>query len=63
MIRRRAFIAGLGSAVAWPLVAAAQQLTIPVIGWLASRRISSGAGSARVCRGPQCNSRVSLGKW
>ena len=34
MIRRREFIAGLGSAVAWPVVARAQQSRVPVIGWL-----------------------------
>jgi putative ABC transport system substrate-binding protein len=35
MIRRREFIAGLGSAEAWPVVARAQQ-AIPVIGLLSS---------------------------
>ena len=35
-MRRRAFIAGLGSAAAWPVVGRAQRSALPVIGYLGS---------------------------
>jgi hypothetical protein len=37
MIRRREFIAGLGSAALWPVVARAQQAAVPVIGYRGAR--------------------------
>jgi putative ABC transport system substrate-binding protein len=42
-MRRREFIAGIGSAAAWPLVARAQQPALPFVGWL-------GAGSPDAAR-------------
>src|SRR5262245_16985748 len=48
---RRAFIAGLGSAAAWPVVARAQQPAVPVIGFLHPGFPDSGSPAFDALRG------------
>ena len=55
-MRRREFIAGLGSAAAWPVVARAQQAAVPVIGFVNS-------GSADGSEGYVAAFRKGLGEY
>jgi putative tryptophan/tyrosine transport system substrate-binding protein len=46
-VRRRAFIAGVGGAAAWPVVARAQPQAMPVIGYLDTRSAQRTGGAAK----------------
>jgi putative ABC transport system substrate-binding protein len=50
-MRRREFIAGLGGAASWPLVARAEQTTMPVIGYLSTLPSGEGPIQAAFRRG------------
>jgi putative ABC transport system substrate-binding protein len=49
-MRRREFIAGLGGAAAWPVVARAQQATTPVVGFIDGVSADASADRARAFR-------------
>ena len=49
-MNRRAFIAGLGGAVVWPVIARAQRSTWPIIGFLDSRSPEAVASRVRAFR-------------
>jgi putative ABC transport system substrate-binding protein len=49
-MRRRQFIAGLGSAAVWPACARAQQPTLPVVGFISARSPLDAAGYAAAFR-------------
>jgi putative tryptophan/tyrosine transport system substrate-binding protein len=50
MIKRREFIAGLGSVAAWPLAAQAQQPRVPVVGFLNGGSAEASADRVRAFR-------------
>ena len=50
MMQRRQFVGLVGGAAAWPMVARAQQSTMPVVGWLSPESAGSFEGAIRAFR-------------
>ena len=48
LMRRREFIAGLGSAAAWPMMANARQTTRPVVGYLDAGSLETNRGTVEI---------------
>jgi hypothetical protein len=62
-MRRRDFIAGLGSAVSWPLAAGEQRPAMPVIGYLSGRSAESDVSMLAAFRRGSMKLATSAGTW
>jgi putative tryptophan/tyrosine transport system substrate-binding protein len=49
-VKRRTFIAALGSAAAWPLAARSQQPAVPIVGFLSVRSLTDSANDVAAFR-------------
>jgi putative tryptophan/tyrosine transport system substrate-binding protein len=49
-VKRREFIAGLGTAAAWSLAVRAQQPALPVVGLVSARSVDTAAGAVAAFR-------------
>jgi hypothetical protein len=60
MIKRREFIAGLGSAAAWPVVTRAQQRTMPIVGCLSGNLSESDPGKRDFLKGKAATATIPI---